>query len=708
MTLTVKKRKSSSTNSNVVSDLNTLDSTVAALEESVTTLETNLNSIADIESDAAAIETGVTVSGERNIGRLADVEEVLENLTQNMVLSEIVTTVGLGTVTLDGYYTPYFNFDERDDDYAVIMSRVFDTDNAETYLDFQSDIDKAEGNVADELISDYSNGYEAFKYYLSEGYNYCTFPDNYGESVLFHIEAVEENIASGVYKLRRYENDQLFRPSHPNVNYNGDFIKVVMYQPSTLNTHGGTLLDRTVDNATSITTLQTFQEEVTNDAGTGRLDEVETLVDNLDTTYLKATENDTFEGDYLSFGESTRQMIRLYGSNYGLGVQAQTLYCRSNNHFSWFRQGEHADATDDPGTDGTSLMRLNGDGELTVLDNVVTSSGDVNTNTSNIDTLQTFQEEVTNDAGTGRLDVVETTVSDHTTSIAENADTIEENRERIVLAFTYNDTNEANITTLQTFQEEVTNDAGTGRLDVVETTVSDHTTSITQAQSDIDAVETTVADHTTSIATLGTDIDTNTTNITQAFTEIDAVVEDVDKVDFSPNLALIVDLDSAVTVDVRIHRMDLENAQNYHALIPKSYGDGASLYDYVQNQDYMFATVTSGLDVSDQQLFSIGASYENISVFDTNTYFALFLTHYSSGLPFYNAGANTDVTLTIYTPNSTTNPNAFYSLRHMIEHPRLATEARATPARGDIYVNNSGALVFYSGTEWQQVTSSAV
>jgi len=465
MTLTVKKRKSSSTNSNVVSDLNTLDSTVAALEESVTTLETNITSITDIE----AVEEdafGETVSAEKNIGRLADVEEVLENLTQNMVLSEIVTTVGLGTVTLDGYYTPYFNFDERDDDYAVIMSRVFDTDNAETYLDFQSDIDKAEGNVADELISDYSNGYEAFKYYLSEGYNYCTFPDNYGESVLFHIEAVEENLASGVYKLRRYENDQLFRPSHPNVSYNGNYIKVVMYQPSTLNTHGGTLLDRTVDNAASITTLQTFQEEVTNDAGTGRLDEVETLVDNLDTTYLKATEKDTFEGDYLSFGVSTRQMIRLYGSNYGLGVQGQTLYCRSNNHFSWFRQGEHADATDDPGTDGTSLMRLNGDGELTVLDNVVTSSGDVNTNTSNIDTLQTFQEEVTNDAGTGRLDVVETTVSDHTTSI-------------------------------------------------------------TQAQSDIDAVETTVADHTTSIATLGTDIDTNTTNITQAFTEIDAVAADV-------------------------------------------------------------------------------------------------------------------------------------------------------------------------------------
>jgi len=126
MTLTVKKRKSSSTNSNVVSDLNTLDSTVAALEESVTTLETNITSITDIE----AVEEdafGETVSAEKNIGRLADVEEVLENLTQNMVLSEIVTTVGLGTVTLDGYYTPYFNFDERDDDYAVIMSRVFDT-----------------------------------------------------------------------------------------------------------------------------------------------------------------------------------------------------------------------------------------------------------------------------------------------------------------------------------------------------------------------------------------------------------------------------------------------------------------------------------------------------------------------------------------------------------------------------------------------------
>lgn len=632
MTLTVKKRKSSSTSSNVVSDLNTLDSTVAALEETMTTLETNMVSIADIEAIAGTEEDAfIGVEGERNTGRLADVEEVLENLTQNMVLSEIVTTVGLGTVTLDGYYTPYFNFDERDDDYALINSLVFDTDTAETYLDYQSDIDKAEGNVPDELISEYSNGYEAFKYYLSEGYNYCTFPDNYGESVLFHIEAVEENLASGVYKLRKYENDQLFRPSHSNTSYNGDFIKVVMYQPSTINTQGGTLSDRTTD----ITTMLE------------RLDVVESTVDNLDTTYLNATESDTFDGDYLSFGTSTRQMIRLYSNTYGLGVQSQTFYCRSNNHFSWFRGGEHAAAADDPGTDGTSLMRLNGDGELTVLNNVVTSSGDVNTNTSNIDTLQTFQSEVTNDAATGRLDVVETTVSDHTTSI-------------------------------------------------------------TQAQSDIEAVETTVADHTTSIATLGTDIDTNTTNITQAFTEIDAVVEDVDKVDYSPNLALIVDLDSAVTVSVRIHRMDLEALSSYHTLITKTYGDGASLYDYVQNQDYMFALVTSGLDVSDQQLFSMGAPYENITVFDNTSYFALFLTHYSSGLPFYNTNSNADVTLTIYKANSTRNPNAFYSLRHMIDHPRLATEARATPARGDIYVNDSGALLYYSGTEWFQVTASIV
>ncbi len=57
-------------------------------------------------------------------------------------------------------------------------------------------------------------------------------------------------------------------------------------------------------------------------------------------------------------------MINLWGTEYGLGVQANSAYFRSGGDFMWFRQGEHADAQGDPGTGGVRLMRLTSGGRL--------------------------------------------------------------------------------------------------------------------------------------------------------------------------------------------------------------------------------------------------------------------------------------------------------------------------------------------------------
>lgn len=63
-------------------------------------------------------------------------------------------------------------------------------------------------------------------------------------------------------------------------------------------------------------------------------------------------------------------MIKLYDTNYGIGVQGGTQYFRSDFHFAWYRGGVHSDAQLDPGAGGTRLMYLNSSGQLTVLANV--------------------------------------------------------------------------------------------------------------------------------------------------------------------------------------------------------------------------------------------------------------------------------------------------------------------------------------------------
>jgi hypothetical protein len=74
----------------------------------------------------------------------------------------------------------------------------------------------------------------------------------------------------------------------------------------------------------------------------------------------------------------------LFGTTYGLGVQSNTLYNRSNNYFSWFRQGTHSDDTGNPGTVGSTVGRhnmfLDNNGDLYIRGNIFVNVDTVNNN----------------------------------------------------------------------------------------------------------------------------------------------------------------------------------------------------------------------------------------------------------------------------------------------------------------------------------------
>jgi hypothetical protein len=83
--------------------------------------------------------------------------------------------------------------------------------------------------------------------------------------------------------------------------------------------------------------------------------------------------NQTFTGNNtiaptvsLSFGSQTRQMLNLWGTKYGIGVQGLTTYFRTdnadaNNGFIWYKGGVHNDAYLNAGG-GTEMMHLLGSG----------------------------------------------------------------------------------------------------------------------------------------------------------------------------------------------------------------------------------------------------------------------------------------------------------------------------------------------------------
>ena len=85
-------------------------------------------------------------------------------------------------------------------------------------------------------------------------------------------------------------------------------------------------------------------------------------------SFLRSDTTDAFTGadmqfgtsSKISFGSQTRQMVDLWASSYGLGVQSNTLYFRAGTRFSWFTGGSHTDTENNAGTGGTVQMTLTG------------------------------------------------------------------------------------------------------------------------------------------------------------------------------------------------------------------------------------------------------------------------------------------------------------------------------------------------------------
>lgn len=63
----------------------------------------------------------------------------------------------------------------------------------------------------------------------------------------------------------------------------------------------------------------------------------------------------------LNFGLRIGQLVNLYGTSYGIGVQGFTLYSRTDGAFTWYKGGSHNDAAYNSGG-GTTLATLDSNG----------------------------------------------------------------------------------------------------------------------------------------------------------------------------------------------------------------------------------------------------------------------------------------------------------------------------------------------------------
>ena len=88
----------------------------------------------------------------------------------------------------------------------------------------------------------------------------------------------------------------------------------------------------------------------------------------------------------VSFGSSTRQMLNLWSTSYGIGVQNSTQYYRTGGGFAWFKGGSHDNDTNDAGTNGALAMKLDSSYNLTASGNVTAYSDKrIKTDISKID-----------------------------------------------------------------------------------------------------------------------------------------------------------------------------------------------------------------------------------------------------------------------------------------------------------------------------------
>ncbi|MCA2709490.1 MAG: tail fiber domain-containing protein [Microcystis sp. M025S2] len=91
----------------------------------------------------------------------------------------------------------------------------------------------------------------------------------------------------------------------------------------------------------------------------------------------------------LSFGNRNGQLIALWKTSHGIGVQSDTTYFRTSTNFAWYKDGSHNDAALNAGG-GTSLMTLDGsgtlkvNGKLSVTGGVIQKGGDPITTTTDL------------------------------------------------------------------------------------------------------------------------------------------------------------------------------------------------------------------------------------------------------------------------------------------------------------------------------------
>ena len=62
----------------------------------------------------------------------------------------------------------------------------------------------------------------------------------------------------------------------------------------------------------------------------------------------------------LSFGSTKRQMISLYSTSYGIGVQHDTQYFRTNKNFAWYQGGSHNDGELNAGSGAVQMVIKDG------------------------------------------------------------------------------------------------------------------------------------------------------------------------------------------------------------------------------------------------------------------------------------------------------------------------------------------------------------
>ena len=82
-----------------------------------------------------------------------------------------------------------------------------------------------------------------------------------------------------------------------------------------------------------------------------------------DSTYVRLDGGNTITGN-LPFGIVTRQMLNLYSTTYGIGVQSATLYLRTAQDFSVHAGGSHVNGQNAAGAGGITLLNISSVGNV--------------------------------------------------------------------------------------------------------------------------------------------------------------------------------------------------------------------------------------------------------------------------------------------------------------------------------------------------------